>query len=258
MNSTLKSSLKLSLHLGIIVSIATVGLLSFFYIYLPSTTNHGDTITVPDLKGMQENELDAFLSKKDLRYEIKPDSGFSVEFKPLAVLKQHPKPGSKVKKNRKIYLNLNAQTPPKTKMPNLRDESLKNAEMILKSYGLRRGKIMYRPDLAENAVLQQLYKGERIETGAELPKGVRIDLVVGDGLGDNTFKVMDFTFMPYDEALVAIQGSDLKVGSIINVSKEDSLTGMVIKQNPRANSETRMGNTVDLWVVNYDEIKNEN
>ena len=256
MNTKLKSTLKVSLHIGIIMAISGVSLLVFFYLYLPATTNHGETITVPDLNGMQESELQHFLSQKDLRYEIKPDSGFHVDYKPLAVLKQHPQAGAKVKKNRKLYLTLNARTAPRTKMPNLKDESLKNAEIILNSYGLRLGKISYRPDLAENAVLQQQYKGENVKEGASLPKGLKIDLIVGDGLGENTFNVMDFTYMPYDEAMVAISGSELKLGSIINVNAEDSLTGIVIKQNPRPQTEIRIGNTVDLWVVNYDSIKN--
>ena len=48
-----------------------------FYIYFPFKTNHGDTITVPNLIGMELNEIDEFLSDRDLRYESLDDSSYS-------------------------------------------------------------------------------------------------------------------------------------------------------------------------------------
>ena len=35
-----------------------------FYIYFPFKTNHGDTITVPNLIGMELKDIDEFLSDK--------------------------------------------------------------------------------------------------------------------------------------------------------------------------------------------------
>ncbi|MEM7109404.1 MAG: PASTA domain-containing protein, partial [Bacteroidota bacterium] len=78
------------LHLVLVVSLAVMGTLVFFYMYLPVTTNHGETITVPDLYGMQLEEMEDFLTKRDLRYEIN-DSTFSDEHEPLTILKQYPK-----------------------------------------------------------------------------------------------------------------------------------------------------------------------
>ena len=54
-----------------------------FHIYFPIKTNHGDTITVPNLIGMELNEIDEFLSDRDLRYEILDDSSYSSEYPPL-------------------------------------------------------------------------------------------------------------------------------------------------------------------------------
>lgn len=63
-------------HLGIALGVGLIITLFFFYIYLPTTTNHGESITVPDLVGMPLSELDEFVVQRDLRYEVS-DSSYS-------------------------------------------------------------------------------------------------------------------------------------------------------------------------------------
>ncbi len=161
----------LLVHLSIIVGILLVVVLIFFYGYLPAKTNHGESVTVPDLEGIHISAVDEFLTNRNLQYEVSSDSGFTEDYAPLTILKQYPLANSKVKENRKIYLTLNASTPPKVKMPRLIDGSVKNAQIVLQSYGLEVGHIRYKPDLAENAVLEQLYKDDKIEPGTFIPKG---------------------------------------------------------------------------------------
>ena len=61
---------KLIVHIGLLTILVIVGLFVLFNIYLPSFTQHGETITVPDLTGMKTEELDSFLEKHGLRYQI--------------------------------------------------------------------------------------------------------------------------------------------------------------------------------------------
>src|SRR6187431_2764250 len=102
-----------SLLLTLAASIGTILFLSiiYFYIYLPATTNHGESITVPDLLGMKIEEIEKFLTDHDLRYEVS-DSAYSADYDPLTVLQQFPKAGAKVKENRMILVSVNRITPP--------------------------------------------------------------------------------------------------------------------------------------------------
>ena len=118
-----------------------------------------------------KNELDDYLSIRNLRYEITKDSGYSSEIPPLTVLKQFPMPNARVKQFRKIYLTLNSITPPMVKMPDLTNGSLKNALIILKNFDLKFGKTRYVADLAFNAVLIQKMNGEEVIPGTKIPKG---------------------------------------------------------------------------------------
>ncbi|MDX5348368.1 MAG: PASTA domain-containing protein, partial [Hymenobacteraceae bacterium] len=170
-------------HIAIMLILVALMLFAFFYWYLPTTTHHGQTISVPNIVGMQVDQMEDFLDDKDLRYYIN-DSSYNPGIKPFTVLTQEPKPGAKVKENRKIYISINMKNPPIIKMPKLIDGSVKNAQMILKSYGLEVGKVEYVPNLAQNAVLKQLVDGKEIKPGDPVAKGSKVDLVVGDGLGE--------------------------------------------------------------------------
>jgi len=228
-------------------------ILFFFYLYLPSITNHGETITVPDLEGMPMEELDDFLVKRKLRYEVS-DSSYSAKYSPLTVLLQFPKAGSKVKENRKIYLTVNSFIPPATKMPDLIDRSLRNAELELSSYELNRGRIILKPSPFENAVLEQRYSGESIDPGTKIPKGSVIDLVVGDGYGTRRFELPSFLGLPIDEVVISIKGMDLRVGSVINEGGSDLEEGFVYKQIPIEGKIVKVGEAVDLWIVPSDSL----
>ena len=60
--------------------------------------------------------------------------------------------------------------------------SLKNAQMILESYDLQLGEIIYEPHEFQNAVLKQQIDGEEIEAGSDIAKGSVIDLEEGNGI----------------------------------------------------------------------------
>ncbi len=267
-----KSWQALLTHVGFMSIVIITLILIFFFVYLPSTTRHGETVTVPNLEGMSLLEMDDFLKKRHLNYEVS-DSGYSSQYPPLAILKQFPLAGSYVKENRKIYLTVISKKPKSVNMPDLIDGSLKNAELVLDNAGLKRGKITYKPDLASNAILQQLFKGEKIEPGAKVEMGSEIDLIVGDGLGQRIFSVPRFIGLPIDEADFSIKGSGLNTGSvIIKVIGEEKMielvglakileidtaviieSGNVFHQNPEIGMDIRLGQQVDLWVVSLDE-----
>lgn len=121
-------------NLGIMIVLTSSIVFFIFYIYFPFKTNHGDTITVPNLVGINIEEIDDFLSDRDLRYEILEDSSYNSKLPPFTVLQQNPSENEKVKENRKIYLTLNSSIPPKIKMPNIINGSVKNAQLILNSW----------------------------------------------------------------------------------------------------------------------------
>ena len=218
----------------------------YFYVYLPSTTNHGETITVPDVEGKLVSELEEELLKKDLRYEV-ADSSYSAEAQPLTVLKQYPHPGAKVKEGRKIYITINSITPPSVPMPNLTDGSVLNAEVVLKSNELKLGRI-HKVAGPFNMVKEMRYKGSLIEAGVRIPKGSVIELVVMDG-NMKDFPIENWIGVPFDEAAFTIRGNSLNLGEVTLVGGDTTgLEPVVLKQKPAPGEKVKVGDGVDLWI----------
>jgi eukaryotic-like serine/threonine-protein kinase len=235
----------MAIPLGIIVVIA----IFYFYVYLPNVTNHGESVTVPDLTGMQIEELDSFLAGHDLRYSVN-DSAYSSEFQPLTVLRQFPKAGSNVKENRMIYVSINRVTPPTLPLPDLVDRSLINAEVVLKSNELVRGRIIYEPSPFQNLVKEMQHAGKTIAPGTRIQKGAIIDLVVGDGNGPADFVVGSLIGDSFERAKFKLGGWDLHLGKV-EIPEGVDTTGIeifVFKQFPMPGDSVRVGDPVDLWI----------
>ena len=240
------------LLLQIAAGIALVSLISvsYFYIFLPYATNHGETITVPDLRGMKFDDLDSFLSGHDLRVELN-DSAYSEDFPPFTVLQQYPREGSKVKENRKIYVTVNRLTAPTVPLPELVDRSRINAEVVLKSNELKRGHIILTPSPFLNLVKEMRYLGKPVQAGTLVPKGAVIDLVVGDGYGRSDFHMGKLIGDNYETALFKLKGWNLYLGNV-EIPPGIDTTGtspVVYKQYPNVNDMIRVGDPVDLWIA---------
>ena len=262
----------LAVHIVVLIGLSLALVFSFFYIYLPINTNHGETITVPDVQGVALADLDEFLKERNLRYEVTSDSGFSASLPPLSVLRQFPSANSKVKENRKIYVSLNAENAPLVRMPKLIRGSVKNAQLVLKTFDLNLGEIKYVSDLALNYILEQKHNGQVIKEGTQVPKGSVIDLIVGDGLGQQSLASPNLIGLDLESAQFAIIGSGLKVGNTtyekqgiavveeelengVFIAKDIQVSpGSIFKQKPSIGTEMRLGQKVDLWVYRPDSL----
>lgn len=238
-----------AIALGIILIVAII----FFYLYLPNTTNHGNQVQVPDLTGKDMFEIDRDLRPLGLRYEVS-DSSYSADLPPLTVLAQVPKGGHFVKENRRIYLTINRRSPPTLPLPNLFGDggagSLENAEAVLKSAELIRGRVIYRRSPNYHLVIEIRYNGNIINPGTRVPKGATIDLVVGDGAGPRDFVLNNFVGMAYKNVLLRLGNLSLHLGSIMIPDDVDT-TGVslfVIKHSPEAGDSVSIGDPIDLWI----------
>ena len=211
-------------------------------------THHGQTIRVPDVSGLFEQDVRKIIHDAGLRYVIN-DSVYDDNGVKGSILLQDPAPGTGVKKGRTVYLTMVAVMPEMVSMPNLIDLSLRQAISLLTAHGLRAGQLEYRPDIAMNAVLQQNYNQGAIEPGTLVAKGTAIDLVLGEGLGENLVAVPLLLGQTRDEAIEALLGSTLNVGNEFYLDEEQSGV-LVYQQHPDPLSRRqylRAGSSVDLY-----------
>lgn len=237
------------LHLLLILLLASIIVLFFFYVYLPNLTRHGETVEVPNLEGKHVATLEEFLEEKDLRYSIK-DSTYNPDIDPLTVFLQHPEAGSEVKRGRKIYVSISTANPPYVAMPDLLGRSIINAEDELVSYGLRVGDIEYVPDLAQNAVLKQLKDGKEIAPGEQIKKGEKIDLVVGDGLGQNPIETPNLIGEFYSDTIdFILKGNNLNKGAVVYDENSEEKEGLIFRTSPAPGQPILEGGAIDIFIA---------
>ena len=240
-------------HLGFAITLSIIIVLAIL-VWLKIYTYHGQAITVPNLTGLTGDEVNDVTSSRNLRFEI-VDSVFSPEMPRGTVLKQNPRASSRVKKNRKIFLTMNAINPETVAMPQLVGLSIRQARLALQNAGLSLGDIEYRPDYAINNVLQQMYNDSVINEGTEIGKGAVIGLVLGMGLSKETTRVPDLMGLGAEVAREIIADYYLNIGAITYdesmLDAEDSALAFVWRQYPEFDEFRRlnMGMEVDVWLT---------
>ncbi|MCF8377977.1 MAG: PASTA domain-containing protein [Bacteroidales bacterium] len=238
----------------IIAASLSIVLLSGIFLWLHIFTRHNQTISVPDFSGLTEEEAGIIASSKNLRFEI-TDSVFYKDLPKGLIAKQNPKPGEKVKQNRRIYLTKNAVNPEKVAMPTVTGVSLRQARTILESNGLVVGKLSYKPDIAMNVVLEQKHNDSLILAGAILPKGSEINLTLGKGLSNETTAVPNLIGFSRFLAKEYLNDRYLNIGGEIYDSsvknEEDSIASFIWQQRPEFNEEFRLqlGSQVDIFLT---------
>jgi len=241
---------------GIVFVVAMVLVLQLL---LALFTRHNKELTVPDFTALDMQTVHRVANNLHLRVEV-ADSVF-VKHLPLGVVfSQNPPAGSRVKKNRRIFITINSTVPRMVTVPSVIGYSLRQAQAELSASGLNVGKLTYVNDIATNNVLRQQYKGRDIAAGKKLETESKIDLVLGLNSEDNSTDVPNVKGFTYGVAASNIIENSLNVGrvryddSVQNYA--DSLHAVVYNQNPDAASSVSMGRNVDIWLtVNPEKLK---
>jgi len=232
----------------------------FIFLSLRIYTRHGQAMAVPDVRGLTLEETAQLITEKKLRYKI-IDSTHNSSVEKGCVVEQNPPPEFRVKKNRTIFITINAFNPETVRMPDLVGVTLRQAKVIIENAGLKLGRLTYVPDIAINNVLQQKYKGMNIEAGDSIIKGSIIDLILGRGLSNDKTVTPDLIGLYLSEAEDRITSRYLNVGAVIYdgsiFTAEDSAIAFVWKQKPAYDENKELinlGASVDIWVT-VDSLK---
>ena len=164
------------------LAIVAIVVLSFLILkWLNITTNHGEFVTVPDLKGKSLETVEIELNDNDLRMEIQDSANYNPNYPKYSVIEQNPLAGAQVKENRKIYLITNPSGYRKVEVPNILKRTFRQAKPQLEALEFKIGEITYIDNIGKDVVLGLKHKGKTLKPGTMLPLTSTIDLVLGNG-----------------------------------------------------------------------------
>ncbi|MEO8406622.1 MAG: PASTA domain-containing protein, partial [Chitinophagaceae bacterium] len=150
---------------------------------------------------------------------------------------------------------INRAVPPMVDMPNLVSTSSRSAQMSLENANLKLGKIDYKTSFDNDAVLEQLYNGEKIAPGTKIRMGATISLVVSKGMGEEQILVPSLYGMTYCDGRSFLKERGLEFGSVVPTGEiSDTCNAYIIKQTPDKYDEDgkfryiRSGQLMDIWI----------
>lgn len=199
-------------HLSLIV-------LSFFVLLflvmqlLKIYTRHGKEYEVPKIVDLMLQ--DVVNSSELSNFEVVVlDSVYKENMRSGTIISQDPNPGSIVKKGRKIYVTIAASSGEIVEMPGCINVSLKTAVQNLIERNLKVGTLMFRSSdmTGDGFVVEQRFRGQSIRTGAEIPSGEIIDLIVEVSSTTNSVKVPNIIGKSEKEAEMLLWQAGLNVG----------------------------------------------
>lgn len=237
--------------LAAVITVAVILFIAFFS--LRYYTKHGQGLEVPSLKGLSFTQAVGKLEELGLRYEV--DSVYIMDTPPGTVIDQDPNPSTFVKDNRTIYLTVSMNRAPNVKFPDVVYKSLRQAQAIIESFGLKLGDTTYKPDVSKDVVLEVSFGNQPIKVGEMIPKGSRIDFLLGDGKGNEEVDIPTLIGLTKDEALFALRnGAMLNLGTVTYEGTiTDSATAVIIKQVPFATdsvTKVKIGTPVNITLSN--------
>jgi beta-lactam-binding protein with PASTA domain len=243
------------LWVNILAGIAVLFLLLLLFLgSLQIITSHGKEMKIPSVTGMSVDNARKILQSQGFEIQIQ-DSVYNDTVPPLQVIRQVPEADNMVKVNRTVYLTINRSVAPFIAMPNLVGMTIRNAEMILRQYGLKLEDTIFKPDFAKNSVLDQMYSGESIKPGTKIQQGSNITLVLGNGIGDIDFTVPDLIGLTLHDARRVLDSSRLILGAVVPLEDiQDKENAFIFRQNPERLDENRQinhirqGQTIDIWL----------
>lgn len=236
----------------LIAVISSLALLLVIFYSLNFYTRHGEGLPVPKLKGLSvENAID-LLESKGFRYQI--DSVYLMDKEPGMVVEQDPDPNTNVKINRTIYLTIITRLAPNINFPDIDGKTFLEARSILNNYGLKLGDTTYTSDVARDVVLSISFKGNTITTDQQIPKGSKVDLVLGDGMGASEVDIPNLLGLNLNEARLSLLGASLHLGNVMYEGMIiDTVGARVIKQDPALSdslSKINIGSRIDVVLSN--------
>lgn len=160
----------------VFLTILIVGTLIALHFY----TRHDQSIKVPDVKGLEVSEAAPFFDASQLSYEV-IDSVFSRNTAPGAIVETIPRPGSKVKQGRKIFITINAYSSQTGLIPSVTDVSFRQVLAMLQGLGFENVQVEYMPGEYKDLVIGLAGMGKQLHAGERIPLTTPIRILVSNG-----------------------------------------------------------------------------
>lgn len=215
---------------------------------------HGRQTHVPKVVGMTPHDAENALESSGLVFE-QSDRFFSAEVPEGRILSQVPSPGEQVRRGWRVRV-AESMGPQRVTIPDLAGDSQRSAEINIRRRGLELGTMAVAdiPDAAPDQIVAQSPPANAVNVSA--PK---VSVLVAATEERKSYVMPDLRKRTEDEAINAIVGAGLKIGSIASQPDEEGDVNapetlpagsrIVVKTIPGVGQRVYEGQSVNLEVT---------
>jgi len=196
------------------------------------------TVEVPDVTGDYLRDAEAKLEAAGLTWALGMEE-YNDEIPQTHVIRTDPEPGSLVKKNRQIKLDLSLG-PEMKQVPDVRSKTVEEAKAVLESARFKVEVTERRDSAPQGQVVEQLPAPL-----TSLKAGSTVSIVVSTGPDT----VPPIVGKPLEEAQQSLTAAGLKVGKIQYKKSDEYPAGTVIASDPAPGKQVQPGTKVNLTVA---------
>jgi len=238
---------------GIIATIIMLVFIAFIMdsLIMPLYTKHGIEEELPDVTEKTLDEAEQILHNLNLRI-IKDREKYNSNYPAGTVIFQNPPPFSKVKRGRRISVNISAGEKSVT-VPRIIGLSERNATFQLREGGLIVGEIYYE---YSNYHPKGVVSGQSIRENEVVEEKTLVDLTISLGSDRPAkFTVPDIVGESFSSAKHHVRQAGMKIGEVIYRVEKDLVPGTVIHQSLQPDKEIPYGSKMNLVVSCLEDEK---
>ena len=204
----------------------------------------GDSITVPDVSGMTEDEAQSALENAGFR-NISSEFTYHDSVPSGQVIGTTPEANAEATEDTEIVMQVSKGAERKT-VPNVVGQKDADAQNAIKSAGLSVGTVTYE---YSNSVAQGIVISQSVDGGKKVSAGTTVDLVISNGPEPAAkVNVPPVTGTSESNARQLIQNAGLSVGTVTYQHSSSVAAGYVISCSPGVGSSVDEGTSVSLVV----------
>lgn len=204
----------------------------------------GDSITVPDVSGMTEDEAQSALENAGFR-NISSEFTYHDSVPSGQVIGTTPEAKAEATEDTEIVMQVSKGAERKT-VPNVVGQKDADAQNAIKSAGLSVGTVTYE---YSDSVAQGIVISQSVDGGKKVSAGTTVDLVISNGPEPAAkVNVPPVTGTSESNARQLIQNAGLSVGTVTYQHSSSVAAGYVISCSPGVGSSVDEGTSVSLVV----------
>lgn len=204
----------------------------------------GDSITVPDVSGMTEDEAQSALENAGFR-NISSEFTYHDSVPSGQVIGTTPEANAEATEDTEIVMQVSKGAERKT-VPNVVGQKDADAQNAIKSAGLSVGTVTYE---YSDSVAQGIVISQSVDGGKKVSAGTTVDLVISNGPEPAAkVNVPPVTGTSESNARQLIQNAGLSVGTVTYQHSSSVAAGYVISCSPGVGSSVDEGTSVSLVV----------